>query len=75
MKKLNGTLPLLKCSKVTNVKEARRLLSKIIECFCKGTLDNKDAKDLCYILSVFITVIKETEFDERLQALEEKLIV
>jgi len=74
MKKVNRTPPLLKCSKVTNVKEARRLLSKIIECFCKKTLDNKDAKDLTYILSVFIMVVKETEFDERLTELEKKLM-
>ena len=61
--------------KVNNVKQAKKLLSKLIYGLQTGEIDSRKAKDLTYLLSVFITVVKETEFDERLKALESKLSI
>ena len=61
--------------RVNNVKQAKKLLSKLIYGLQTGEIDSRKAKDLTYLLSVFITVVKETEFDERLKALESKLSI
>ena len=59
--------------KVTNVKQAKKLLSKLIYGLQTGEIEGRKAKDLTYLLSVFITIIKETEFEKRLNELESKL--
>ena len=61
--------------KVNNVKQAKRLLSKLIYGLQTGEIDSRKAKDITYLLSVMITVIKETEFDERLKELEKRLVI
>lgn len=60
--------------KVNNVKQAKKLLSKLIYGLQTGEIEGRKAKDLTYLLSVFITIVKETEFDERLKELEKKLL-
>ena len=50
-------------------------MHKLIYGLQTGEIDSRKAKDLTYLLSVFITVVKETEFDERLKELEKKLII
>ncbi len=62
-----------RCIKVNNIPAAKRLLSKIILLLQKGLIDGRRAKDLVYILSVFTAVVKDTEFDERLREIENKL--
>ena len=59
--------------KVNNIPAAKRLLSKIILLLQKGLVDGRRAKDLVYILSVFTAVVKDTEFDDRLREIENKL--
>ena len=64
-----------RCIKVNNIQAAKRLLSKIILLLQKGLIDGRRAKDLVYILSVFTAVVKDSEFDERLREIENKLSV
>lgn len=58
--------------RVKSIEDAKNLLSKLISLFCKGRINGRDAKDLCYLLSQYVAVTKDTDFEARLQALEEK---
>ena len=58
---------------VTDLRKAKRLLSKLISEFIKGGIDNRDAKDLAYLVSVLITAIKEVDIEARIKALEENI--
>lgn len=64
-----------RCIKVNNIQQAKRLLSKIILLLQKGLIDGRRAKDLVYILSVFTAVVKDSEFDDRLREIENKLSI
>jgi len=58
---------------VTNIRTAKRLLSRLILAFQKGEANGRDAKDLCYLVSIYVQIAKDTELEERLIKLEEKL--
>lgn len=64
-----------RCIKVNNIQQAKRLLSKIILLLQKGLIDGRRAKDLVYILSIFTAIVKDSEFDERLREIENKLSI
>lgn len=59
--------------KIRGVKDAKRLLSRLIYELQQGIVSGRDAKDLCYLLNSYVQITKETEFEERLKALEEKM--
>lgn len=66
--------PLLETNiKVTNLKSAKRLLSKLISKFISGGIINQDAKDLAYLVSIYVSVVKDAEIEERIKKLEEKI--
>jgi len=58
--------------KVNNLKSAKRLLSKLISRFISGEIKNQDAKDLAYLVSVYVSVVKDAEIEQRIKSLEEK---
>ena len=58
---------------VTKLKDAKRLLSRLITQFQCGEVDSRFAKDLCYLLTSYVSVAKDTEIEERLQLLETHL--
>jgi len=64
--------PILRPIRVNNVKQARKLLSRLIYGLQKGEISGRTAKDLCYLLSVFISIVRETETEERITELERK---
>jgi len=65
--------PLLgKVYRVTTPKQAKKLLSALIIAFQKGEVNSRFAKDLCYFLSVFLTVFRDSDFETRIKALESK---
>jgi hypothetical protein len=69
----NEPSPLVANSKrVKNVEDAKNLLSRLISLFCKGQISGRDAKDLCYLLSQYVAITKDVDFEERLIALEQK---
>lgn len=59
--------------KVTNLKQAKRLLSKLIFDLQTGTIKNQDAKDLTYLLVSYVNVFKQYEIEQRLDAIEKKM--
>lgn len=65
--------------KIRKVDDARKLLARAILAFQKGQLDNRDAKDLCYLLSQYVSIATQIttqiEIEDRLRAIEEKLEV
>ena len=61
--------------KVTNLKNAKRLLSKLIYELQAGTIDNQTAKDLTYLLVSFVNVFKQYEMERRISELEERLSI
>ena len=66
--------PLLKKPvRVSKLKDAKRLLSRLIYEFQLGTLSGRDAKDLTYLISQFIAACKEIEFDDRIKLIEQKI--
>lgn len=58
---------------VTNIRSAKKLLSKLIKGFQKKEIDDRNAKTLAYLIQVYVQVIKESEFDQRIKDLEGKL--
>jgi hypothetical protein len=56
--------------KVTNLKNAKRLLSKLIYELQAGTIDNQTAKDLTYLLVSFVNVFKPYEMEKRVSEIE-----
>ena len=58
--------------KVTNLKNAKRLLSKLIYELQTGKIDNQTAKDLTYLLVSFVNVFKQYEMEGRISELERK---
>ena len=73
-KQVKQTPPLLqKPIRVSKLKDAKRLLSRLIYEFQLGTLGGRDAKDLTYLISQFIAACKEIEFDDRIKLIEQKI--
>ncbi len=54
------------------LKDVKRAYSKLTQDFMKGKITNEDAKTLAYLLSGYIQIIKDCEFEERLLKLEKK---
>ena len=67
------TPPLLE-KPVKNVKDARRLLSTIIAEFRAGMIQGTDAKTMCYLLSTYVSITKDTELEERITKLEQAAV-
>ncbi len=59
--------------RISNLRDARRLLGRLIYEFQKGTIVNQDAKDLCYLVISFCQVLKDCEFEERITNLENQI--
>jgi hypothetical protein len=63
---LSGGIPAIR-----NVKTAKRLLSRLIAGFVRGEIAGQDAKTLAYLLATYCQIVKESDFEERLAALEQ----
>ena len=58
--------------RLKTVDDARRLLSRLILEFQRGTIDDKKSKCLCYLVVSYVDVATQTDFEDRIKALEEK---
>jgi|GEM_PF-1301264 hypothetical protein len=58
--------------KYLKVKDVKRAYSKLIQDYCKGTVQNDEAKTLVYMFSGYLQLIRDVEFEERLKELEER---
>jgi len=54
-----------------SVAQARRILSKLISAFIRGEIADGPAKTLTYLLVSFVGIIRDSDFEKRLQALEQ----
>lgn len=72
-KKLNTTYTPLNPIKVTSLKAAKRLLSRLIYDLQLGMIDNQTAKDLTYLLASYVNIFKTFELQTRIEILEKNI--
>ena len=53
-------------------KDVKRAYSKLIQNFCKGSVQNEFAKTLAILFSGYLRVVKEIDFEDRIKQLEIK---
>ena len=72
---LGAPIPLLpgKPVDVRTAQQARRLMGKLIREFQKGVISGKDAKNLSYLVVVYLTACRQDEIEQRVKLLEKKL--
>lgn len=58
--------------KYLKIKDVKRSYSRLIQDFCKGLINNEDAKTITYMFSGYLQLIRDVEFEERLNQLEKK---
>ena len=58
--------------KVKNLRDAKKLLARILVAFQRDELAVRQAKDLAYLLSVYVSIVKDSDLEERLRILEER---
>ena len=68
-----GNTPLVKAVKVRTIKDAKRLMSKLITGFQQGIIAGRDAKDMAYLLTVFLQIVKDFEIEKRIESIEQTL--
>jgi len=56
-----------------NINDAKRILSKLISGFIRGEIEDTKAKTLCYLLTVYVSVIRETELEKRISEIEKTI--
>lgn len=59
--------------KVTSLKQAKRLLSRLIYDLQTGVIDNQTAKDLTYLLVSYVNVFKQYEIEKRIDEIEKRI--
>ena len=55
------------------IKDVKRAYSKLIQDYCKGLINNEDAKTITYMFSGYLQLIRDVEFEERLKTIEDKV--
>jgi len=58
--------------RVKNLRDAKKLLARLLVAFQRQELDGRKAKDLAYLLSVYVSIVKDSDLEERLRILEER---
>jgi hypothetical protein len=58
---------------IKTLKDARRLLSKLISEFRRGELTSPEARVLTYMLTSYVSIYNQSDLEERLQKLEDSV--
>jgi len=58
--------------KYLKIKDVKRAYSKLIQDYCKGVIQNDEAKILVYLFSGYLELVRDVEFEERLKELEQR---
>jgi hypothetical protein len=58
--------------KYLKIKDVKRAYSKLIQDYCKGLIQNDEAKILVYLFSGYLELVRDVEFEERLKELEQR---
>lgn len=72
-KKLNNDYTPAIPIKVTSLKNAKRLLSRLIYDLQSGNIENQTAKDLTYLLVSYVNVFKQYEIEQRIEEIEKRI--
>ncbi len=72
-KKVKGNYTLSNPIKVTSLKNAKRLLSRLIYDLQSGMIENQTAKDLTYLLVSYVNVFKQYEIEKRIDEIEKRI--
>jgi len=72
-KKVKGNYTLSNPIKVTSLKNAKRLLSRLIYDLQSGLIENQTAKDLTYLLVSYVNVFKQYEIEKRIDEIEKRI--
>ena len=59
--------------KYLKIKDVRRAYSRLIQDYCKGLVNNEDAKTITYMFSGYLQLVRDIEFEERIKILEERV--
>ena len=54
------------------ITQVKRLLARLIAGFIRHEIDGGDAKTVAYLCSIFAQIIKDSDFEARLSALEKQ---
>ncbi len=73
LKKVKGNYTLSNPIKVTSLKNAKRLLSRLIYDLQSGMIENQTAKDLTYLLVSYVNVFKQYEIEKRIDEIEKRI--
>lgn len=65
--------PPLRPVKVRSLKDAKRLLSRLIVQLQSGQVTGQAAKDLTYLLSVFLQLVRDHELEQRIKRIEQTM--
>ena len=55
------------------IKDVKRAYSKLIQDYCKGLVNNEDAKTVTYMFSSYLQLIRDFEFEDRLNEIEKRI--
>ena len=67
-----GEIPPYAKKPIRNVKDAKKMLSKLIHAFQMGKVMSDQAKTLCYLIISYVQIIRDADFEERLIKLEQQ---
>ncbi len=56
--------------RVRNLKDAKKLLGRLLVGFQRGEIQGEDARTLCHIISTYIQLVKDVELEARIAELE-----
>jgi len=57
---------------VRNIRDCKRLLSRLLSRLQRGEILGQDAKDQCYLLNTYAQICRDHDFEERIAALEKQ---
>lgn len=58
---------------IKDVEGAKKVLSKLIRGFVRNEISDPKARTLCYLLNSFVAICRDSDFEKRINALEEFL--
>jgi hypothetical protein len=67
-----GSIPPFATKPIRTVKDAKRMLARLIHGFQCGQIEGTDAKTLCYLLISYSQLVKDHDFEDRIKQLEAK---
>ncbi len=59
--------------RLTKLRDAQRLLSRLITEFQTGSVDSQWAKSLCYLVISYVQVARDVEMEARIEDLERQI--